>query len=78
MKYWLINYLSPVYLLLRIGLLMGSGMVWFLLRFSTDVGDFFAGAVALILVWNALRPWKTGATVSDIQKKIDEWSGRDD
>lgn len=76
MKYWLINYLSPFYLLLRIGFLMGAGMAWILIIFSTNWGEFIAGAVALLLVYNALRPWKVGGNFKDIQNKIDNLSNK--
>lgn len=78
MKYWLINYLSPYYLFVRICLLMGAGMAWFLLKYSTGIGDFFAGGIALLLVWNAVRPWKIGMSLNDIQNKLDELNDRYD
>lgn len=76
MKYWLINYLSPFYLMLRIGFLMGAFFAYFAVLNGLAWGEFAAGAVALLFVYNALRPWKVGGNFKDIQNKVDDLSNR--
>ncbi len=76
MKYWLINYLSPFYLFLRIGFLISAAMVWIMFRFVPDWGELVAWISALLLVYNALRPWKVGGNFRVIQNKVDELSNR--
>jgi hypothetical protein len=51
-------------------------MVWIMFRFVPDWGELVAWISALLLVYNALRPWKVGGNFRVIQNKVDELSNR--
>jgi len=65
-KEFAINYLSPIYLLLRIAFLGAGGLL--LLASSQNEGfeSFGFLAIGLLLVYNSIRPWKTGAKLKDL------------
>mgnify|MGYP001017009405 CR=1 FL=1 len=82
-KQFLVNYLSPWYLTLRLfwfcdaflgfffttGILVGQG--W-----SQRSALFVGYAVAAVFLWIALRPWKVGASYRDIERKVDQLSNK--
>lgn len=79
MKYWLINYLSPGYLLLRIFFLAGAFIGYFITMvilagkgWETNSAHNAGIVVGLLLAYNALRPWKIGMSINDINNKLDD------
>lgn len=80
---FLINYLCPWYLLLRLFWLCDA-LLFFMLTTGYLAGQGWsqnawlgAGlAVAAVFVWIALRPWKIGASYRDIERKVDQLSNK--
>ena len=80
---FLLNYLSPWYLLLRLFWLCNAGLC-FVLTSGYLAGKgwsqhaWLAGglAVAAIFVWIALRPWKIGASYRDIERKVEQLNNK--
>jgi hypothetical protein len=66
MKYWVINYLSPFYLLMRLFFLAGAGMAWIVLQSMANPVVTFIITAALI--FNAIRPWKIGKSWHELTK----------
>lgn len=73
-KDFMINYFSPYYFVTRILWLIYAAIAFF---FVTGVAIAMAGwslgssvvaggLIASVLVWNALRPWKIGASYNDV------------
>jgi hypothetical protein len=78
-RQFLVNYFSPVYFVLR--------CCWLISAFVTPVFTMFVLtgqgaspalaklcgiAIAAACVWVALKPWKVGASIADIQRSVDE------
>lgn len=72
-KFILINYFSPVYLILRIGWLWTAFLLWLVGIGSKD--KLFLG-ISLCCAFIGIKPWKVGMTVGDVIRKINSY--RDD
>lgn len=76
LKNFLLNYFSPWYFLLRIYFLVMAGVVWALgigllvgnAGLSPNTALYVANGLALVLVWNALRPWKIGVSYNTAKR----------
>ena len=76
---FLLNYLSPWYLLLRLFWLTDAFLAFFFVSgilagqgWQGNSSLIGGGLAALFFLWIALRPWKIGASYRDIERKIDQ------
>jgi hypothetical protein len=77
-KNFIVNYLSPFYFLARLFFAFWAAMCWFIIPEMASAMGLdrslallaFRG-LSLVLAWNALRPWKIGASYNDIKSGLD-------
>ena len=74
---FLVNYLSPFYFLMRCFWLVVAFMGFFFTLailsskgWSAQSAQYGAMTVAAFFVWNALRPWKVGASYNEIGSAV--------
>jgi hypothetical protein len=71
-KNFLLNYLSPFYFIVRCLWLILALFTWALLTgilvgsgWSEKSAHYTAIAISLIIIWNAIRPWKIGISYNE-------------
>jgi hypothetical protein len=74
LKSFLINYLSPVYLLLRMGHLITAFVAYF--AFGANDSGILMYFVPLLLIWNGLRPWGNGTNIKEINNRLDDLNNK--
>ena len=86
MTFWqfLVNYFSPFYFIARCFFLGWAAMSWYVLgymtsammNFETSTTVLVFKAVAVILAWNALRPWGKGISFNDINRNLERLNSK--
>ena len=76
-KGFLINYFSPVYVCLRLGHFIVAFIAWASSHSTNGPGNFGV-IIALLFIFNGIRPWKTGASISikGVNDKLDELNNK--
>ncbi len=81
MTFWgfIVNYFSPFYFAARCFFAFWAAMSWFVLwamaasmtGFNEGLCLIFFRGLAILLAWNALRPWGKGMNLKQINEKLD-------
>lgn len=81
---FLVNYFSPFYFIARCFFLGWAAMSWYVLGYmisamtqsETNTTVFIFRAIAIILAWNALRPWGKGMSINDINRNLENLNSK--
>lgn len=83
LRQFAVNYFSPWYFLLRCFWLCSAFVMWLMTTavlagqwWNHDSAHYAGLAVGAVLVWNALRPWRVGASYNDIKNGLDNLNSK--
>lgn len=73
------NYLNPIFVCLRLGILAVAYGLMMLTFFSTDlhpIAKLVTFVLGLYVAWGGIKPWGKGKTISDLKNDVDELEQR--